>query len=206
MKIERLPEPFDCLVVFDTYNEDELKNIWKEIDFLSNEEILLSPEDTGSAKNENGENIKNNHGIWLHSFYKNNSASYIHSLFPKKFFSQEVFDALTSLDPMNNQYASIDHHTTLFNYYGEGSYYDFHVDRSIYTIITCFYREPKEFLGGEITFQFNQDSAYEQPMENNMSIIFPSFYYHKVSPITLSEKNNKWSGRYSVAHFLNISV
>ena len=75
MKIQHLEtETIPYILIDDTYDEDELAEIWKEFKFLTNARILDNgTEDTrGAWKRVNGErmNLKNSNAKYLESIYK----------------------------------------------------------------------------------------------------------------------------------------
>ena len=58
MKIEVFETPFPYIRIYDFYTDGELELIWKELDFILNDNILKGPEKTGTAKS-NGVVLKN---------------------------------------------------------------------------------------------------------------------------------------------------
>jgi Rps23 Pro-64 3,4-dihydroxylase Tpa1-like proline 4-hydroxylase len=95
-------------------------------------------------------------------------------------------------------------HTTrsniLVSYYEHGDSYAEHHDVCVVTCLFWFYKEPKQFSGGELFFpQFNKTF----PPKNNSLLMFPSHAKHLVTPVQIEEKyRGKGFGRYCVSLFL----
>lgn len=204
MIFERLPEPFDALVIRNTFSEDQLKNIWKEIDFLTRKDVMQDPEHTGSAVDENGNAVKKNHGVWISKVFNDLESSSLYSNSMRVLLSEDVVESLESLNPLHVMYKSVNDDNMLLSYYENGGGYDMHTDACAYTATTYFFREPKSFSGGEIVFQ-NGDDAYEQDIENNMTIIFPSAWWHKVNTVVMDgDSEFSGNGRYCLSTFFFI--
>jgi Rps23 Pro-64 3,4-dihydroxylase Tpa1-like proline 4-hydroxylase len=205
MIFERLPEHFDALVIKNTFTEDQLGDIWKEIDFLTREDVMQDPEHTGSALDEDGNPVKKNYGVWLKKVFNDLESSSIYSNSRNVLFSEDVIESLQSLNPLHVMYKSINDANMLLSYYEGGDGYDMHTDASAYTATTYLFREPRRFSGGEIVFQ-NEGVAYEQDIENNMTIIFPSAWWHKVNTVLMEEDDQlSGDGRYCLSTFFFIN-
>ena len=59
------------------------------------------------------------------------------------------------------------------NVYKNYDYYKSHVDNSYSTALTWFYKEPKQFEGGNILFS---DYNIEIPIENNSILILKQYF------------------------------
>ena len=75
MIIEKMPDPFEAILVKNTYSEKELVDIWKELDFLTRKDVLLTPEMTASAKDSQGKFLKNNKSVFLFQIYQKQEIS-----------------------------------------------------------------------------------------------------------------------------------
>ena len=92
MKIKVFESPFPYIQIYDFYTDEELKLIWKELDFILNDYNLLGPDKTASA-HDNGVLLKNNLGFFLDSLYTNRESSNILRINRKIFHvTQEIFD------------------------------------------------------------------------------------------------------------------
>ena len=191
-------DPFPFLKIENIYNENELKLIWQELDFLTHPIKLNPPEETGTAKNEDGVILKYNSGLFLDKIYEERKISNILTI-SRKLFSPEITDNFSELSFGYESIKYTNDDRTLLSYYENSSYYKPHIDNAIYTAITWFFKEPKCFTGGDFYFC---DYDYKIQIKNNMSIIFPSFVRHSVDEILLNENLLIGSGRYSMTQFM----
>jgi hypothetical protein len=203
LKIHQIKNPFPFLQIENLYSEDELILLWKEFDFLTHPDKLESPENTGSALDEETKvPLKKNKGLFLDDLYSSRNISNILTI-TKQLFSPIILNAFSELSfgYENIKYTNRD--ATLLSYYENSEYYKSHRDEALYTAVTWFFKEPKSFSGGNFYFT---DYGIKIEMQNNMAVIFPSFVKHAVDEIIL-EKNNDVTGhgRYSISQFLYIS-
>jgi hypothetical protein len=203
LKIHQIKNPFPFLQIENLYSEDELILLWKEFDFLTHPDKLESPENTGSALDEETKvPLKKNKGLFLDDLYSSRNISNILTI-TKQLFSPVILNAFSELSfgYENIKYTNRD--ATLLSYYENSEYYKSHRDEALYTAVTWFFKEPKSFSGGNFYFT---DYGIKIEMQNNMAVIFPSFVKHAVDEIIL-EKNNDLTGhgRYSISQFLYIS-
>jgi len=202
-KLRQIEEPFPFLEIKDLYNDKELKLIWQELEFLNCLNKLQPPEKTGTAVDEKTNvPLKNNSGLFLDNIYSKRSISNILTI-NRKLFSSEILDAFSELSfgYQNIKKTNVD--TTLISYYDNGGYYKSHEDNAMYTAVTWFYKEPKAFTGGDLYFT---DYNIQVEIENNMTVIFPSFVKHAVDNIVLKDKDLIGYGRYSMVQFVYNSV
>jgi hypothetical protein len=185
MFFERLAEPFDALVIKETFKEKELSNILNEIKPFT--EKSQEPD-----------------GVWLLDVYKDLEMSATHNNSMETFFSPEVVESLFSVNSMYGLYDSVNNHSTQIKYFGDGQSSLLHYDSAAFTIMTFLFNDPKGFDGGDVTLQIGGDVAYEQEIENNMSIIFPSCYYVGLSEVSTKNKDVDNSGLYVITSYLFI--
>jgi Rps23 Pro-64 3,4-dihydroxylase Tpa1-like proline 4-hydroxylase len=185
------------VVVDDFYSSEELKEIWNEIEFLSSEDKLLSPEHTYTASYLDGELKKQNLGVFIDDLYLNRSTSNIlkHT---RKIFSQEFFDELEKLNYIFSFLKKATKDNTLLSYYRDGDFYKPHLDEFLFTAICFLYKEPKQFEGGEFIFT-EHDITTE--CKNNRLILFPSNVRHEVSEVKIKTEE-PWMGRYSITSLI----
>jgi hypothetical protein len=202
MNIDDTYKDQNILLIEDTFDEFELIEIWKELDFITNKNIMLPPELTHSALNPDKKPIKNNSAVFLFNIYSDHSISPIIRYTANKLFSKQISEEYVKINYMNNFFKSTNGHTTFVSYYEENDFYDFHKDESLYTSLTYLYREPKFFEGGDLLFKVN-NSEVEIKIKNNFSVIFPSFYEHSVSPVSMLKEYGGLSGngRYCITQF-----
>jgi hypothetical protein len=199
MKVEVFETPFPYILIDEFYTDEELELIWKELNFILNENNLLDPSKTGSAT-DNGVLLKNNSGFFLDSLYGRRESSNILRINRKIFeITQEVFDN-SSHWFLKNFKSNID--GTLISYYENGGYYKKHNDDASATCLTWLYKEPKSFEGGNLSFD---DYGIEIQIKNNSLIFFPSIIPHSVSKISMDEKySGKYMGRICISQFIGL--
>jgi hypothetical protein len=183
MIFERLPEPIDALVIKESFNDKELLSIMNEISSF-----------TDKAQDSNG--------VWLTDVYKDLEMSATHNAVMQNFFTQQVAETLTQVNSLYGIFGAVNNHATQIRYFGHGQILPLHMDEAAITIMTFVFNEPRNFDGGNITLQIGTDIAYEQDIENNLTVIFPSFYNAGLSEIKVDEKNVFGSGLYVISSYL----
>ena len=204
MKIKSSNTEPPFLIIQDLYNEDELCTIKKEIDFIHSSGYLGSDvSKTSSAKTADGVYLKKAKGVWIDSLYTNRDTSMILKLNRILMTNPEIAESFINLNQYYNSYRAVNVYTSLLNYYENEGYYDTHKDAAAYSTITWFFNKPKKFKGGNLIFT---DLNFEVEIEDNMSIIFPSWMKHKVEEVKMVDANtDDKNGRYSLAQFLFIA-
>lgn len=182
-------------IIEDFYDDNELKLIWKELDYLTNTGKLLPPSKTGTSRDAKGNPLKNNKGLFLDEYYTNRNFSNILNA-NRKIWTSVNEDFINS-NVLFRYLNSCNEDITLINYYENGDYYKQHHDMSVYTVLSYFYKEPKKFTGGNLILH---DYNIEIEVKNNMVIYMPSILVHEVTPIIM--ENNTGFGRYSMSQFL----
>lgn len=196
MKFTVVKEPIPFLIIDDTYNREEQIQIYNELDFLMDK--LEGPEHTGSALN-NGER-KNNVGVFLESAYSDRNLSNILTN-NRKLFCDEVKDKIFECHPAYGLLNNTNNDHTLVSYYGDGGSYFSHKDLSAITIVTWFFKSPKNFTGGEFKFT---DYNLDIEVKNNRSVMFFSCYPHEVTNVNIIDDSVPGSGRFTISNFLHI--
>ena len=177
-------------IIENFFNEDEVETVHAELDVLKNR--LETPEATGTAKTFNGKPKKENTGVFLDAYYKNNRQESAILKLNRKVFSPEIKYELKKLHWFFGYIENTNHDSTLVSYYKKGDYYKEHTDESIITAIYYTWKEPKNFKGGDLYIE-------EQlvPITNNCLLLFPSRLKHRVSEITEGE------GRWAITQFIS---
>jgi Rps23 Pro-64 3,4-dihydroxylase Tpa1-like proline 4-hydroxylase len=195
MIITYVKEPIPYIVIDKVFTPDELKIIYRELEFIQPK--LLSADKTAAAVDENGIIHKQNKGVFLDELYTNRDFSDILTV-NRKFYTKESKDVYSQCHPAYSSIHSITKDTTLISYYETSDYYKAHVDRSVISICTWFFKKPKNFTGGDFKFS---DYNITIPVRNNMSVVFLSCYRHEVSEITLIDPSVECSGRFTMSMF-----
>ena len=199
--IHQIRNPFPFLQIENLYDEDELKLIWQELDFLNYPNKLKIPEKTGTALNEENLPLKKNKGLFLDTIYSERELSNILTV-NRRLFDSQILNIFSEL---SFGYQSIKHtndDSTLISYYENADYYKPHEDTAMYTAVTWFFKEPKAFIGGDFYFS---DYNVKIEVQNNMMVLFPSFVKHSVDEIILKDKSLSGYGRYAMTQFVYIA-
>jgi hypothetical protein len=201
MNLQKYQDPFPHLIIDDIYSETELDLIWQELEFLNHSQKWKKPEETGSAV-VNEKILKNSFGAFLdgeNPIYTNRKTSNILTV-NRKILDEDIFGEYSKLS-FGYQSALISNQdNTLISYYEDGHYYEKHFDRSIVTVLTWFYKEPKSFFGGDLIFS---DFKHTITVKNNRAILFPSFVFHEVEEVHMPEHKPGY-GRYCMSQFFMI--
>jgi len=197
MVIDSSPKPFPFLLIRDFYSKEEQQAIWFELNYLTNPKTMQS----GAYIGVTGELDKKAHGVFLENFFPKSHHSAILSL-SKKAMTQQIYDEMTKLNFGYESINCVNESGTLVSYYEDADYYRPHRDESAFTGLTWFFKEPKNFTGGDLTFT---DYDYTIHIEPNMFVLFPSFVRHEVSDIKMDAvKKFTGLGRYCISQFYYI--
>jgi Rps23 Pro-64 3,4-dihydroxylase Tpa1-like proline 4-hydroxylase len=199
MEIFSYFEPFPYLKIKNYYTEKENELIWEELKFLTHKSKLEPPQKTG----QNNPIMKKNEGVFLDNVYTDRHYSNILNI-NRKTFSSCIMKEYSNLHFLHEIVNNINSDTTLLSYYENKGYYKPHSDKACITALTWFYKEPKQFTGGDLIFSsFNEKIE----IENNMFIMFPSIIKHEVTDIVMDKSLSDFSGngRYCISQFMNIA-
>lgn len=169
-------DKLDYVLIKDFYLPEELALIKNEVkEFYNNIDNFSA----GSAKKD-GIVLRKGKGLFLTDITHGSkfiNSSVIHRL-SRKLFSEAIYKDIRNHGYFFKAFDNLDYDSTLISYYGDGDYYDVHIDRSVASCIT--FLSLDEFSGGELEFpQFKQ---VIEPTDNTM-VIFPSAVEHKVNII-----------------------
>jgi Rps23 Pro-64 3,4-dihydroxylase Tpa1-like proline 4-hydroxylase len=200
MNIFPIKEPFEHLIIEDVFTELEINDIWTELLFLYPK--FKGPELIGSATDSSGTILKKTTGVFLEDVYLNQRESSHIIQYTSKILCDQKIQSIVSeklgyyfrLLKMTNK------HTTLVQYYENGNYYKPHHDIAVLSTVYTFYKQPKNFKGGNFYFS---EYDYYVPIKNNKMIMFPSTVLHGVEEIKMSSRPKKEClGRFSISNFL----
>ena len=199
MKFQPYDHGFPFIIIDDYFDEDELKLLWNEVDTLYKEDVFLDPVDSYSAYDVNGF-LKSNKCIHLDEYFaKKRQKSDILQI-NRKIFLQDLLVRSENWF-FKNFIKTCDYDSTLLSYYEGDNYYRAHTDASMITGLYWFYKEPKQFTGGEFIFP-----EYQIDIEvvNNRMLLFPSFIKHQVMEVYLDPKfADQNMGRWCMTQFLD---
>ena len=194
MKWQLHEEPFHYLIIEDLFTQEERDTMFDEMTYYERSGIMEDPVDTGGARDEKGEGLKQNKGIELDALYTERKFSNILRI------NRKLFQVLNMV---NNSWFFkeiwVNSDRTLLSYYENSDYYRSHKDAFIFTALTWFYKEPKRFTGGDLVFS---DYDLTIPCEENITIVFPSNQYHVVTEVKMDDEYlGKGNGRFTMTQF-----
>jgi hypothetical protein len=203
INIQYNENPFPHLIIDNYYLDNELSDIWLELNFLTSPRKLLPQELTGSAMDDGGNYLKNNHGIFLDSTYglnRNISNILRHN---RKLFKPDFYKSVKDLNFIFDYLITSNKDQTLLSYYENHDFYKPHRDASALTSLQWLYKEPKRFTGGDLYFPYYNN--YKVDVKNNRCILFPSCIEHAVSEITMFDQTPTMAGygRYCISQFIS---
>ncbi len=199
-------EPFPLMVVNNFYNQQELNLIWKELDFYTAPNKLVSAENYGGVVG-----YTNAKALILDDLYRNYESDEkgvdyrnISNILTvnRKLFECGVLDTFANIHGCVSIANKTNHDITKVRYYHDGEYYDPHTDKStMFLAFSYFYREPKKFVGGDLEFP---KYDFKLPCTNNSMVIFPGWVEHGVRKVKIKDSDyyDGW-GRYAITSFFS---
>ena len=190
---------FPYIVVDDYYNEEELKMIWEELDFLSYpHKLKRATKDSGGAIDiETDELLKKNFHRYIDQIYIERELSNILTVNRKLY--DDDYKILKHHPNWFFQNIQLNKDYTQVGYYEDNDCYGEHRDSSTVTALTWLYKEPKKFIGGDL---FLSSDKIKIDCVNNRTLIFPSIIPHSVNEIHMSqESQGRRLGRYVISQF-----
>ncbi len=206
MQFNYIQDGIDALVVDGFYSEDQLKEINIELQWLTKSSILTDESKLASAVVD-GQVQTSKTGVFLEDVFKNWRHSALISHLMKNIGSEPFVSKLLEINPLYKTLLYCNSRSHLLSYYENSDYYKPHTDMAVYTILSYFTKEPKQFTGGEIVLKSN-NSTKEATIEvtNNRVVIIASCTLHEVKPIVSSMNNTlSGNGRYCNSAFLTVS-
>jgi Rps23 Pro-64 3,4-dihydroxylase Tpa1-like proline 4-hydroxylase len=182
------------------YTDEELDLIWQELDFLTYSSKLWDPCKYGGAKNALEEYLTNAKALVLDIVYQKRVYSNILTI-NRKLFTDGYTQIFSELSPDLKFIPNVNLDTTKIRYYQNGEYYRPHTDYTLAALsLSYFYREPKQFSGGELVFPSHN---YEFDCSHNSMILIPGYVEHGVNKIKTEETPYSGHSRYCMTQFLS---
>lgn len=187
------------VVVDNWYTKNELKLLWKELDFFTQKNILERSENSIYVARPDGKNaVGHNYRIYLDQYFTEKGRAFdcIGNFLFYKIQNDTFFNLLVNCSQQFRTFRGTNSNSNFVSYYENKDKYDFHNDTMMFSMLIWVYKTPKKFKGGDLFFENNK----KVECKNNRMIIFPSYLRHKVDEINMkvSKKNN---GRYTITHF-----
>ena len=190
-----------AVIIDNFYSIDDYNHLLDESLHLLNNNLLQSPRYTGSAKDDNGNFMKNNMALFLDEYYVNDRSQSKILTINRKIFTNEVCTELLKSDFFYNYYSKSNHDSSLISYYEDHSYYLQHTDDAIITVLFWLYRSPKSFKGGDLIL----NGTKKIKCLNNRLVIFPSIIPHEVTAVSIpNHLKNQGNGRFCITNFVYI--
>ena len=192
-------KPFPHLILKNFYTQEELRLIWQELNFYTQPGKLFDAKDFGGVVGRT-----NSHAIALDELYYNKKLRKISNILQvnRKLFNQDVLSGFAKVDDCCSIATMCNDDITKVRYYHDGEYYQPHTDYAVmFLAFSYFYKEPKRFKGGELSFP-----QYEKLLtcDNNMTIIFPGWVEHGVTKVEIKDSDYfDGYGRYAITNFMN---
>lgn len=184
-------EPFPHVIIEETFDEDQLKLIWRELEFLLDK--LTDPETYAAAKRDDGSYMTTAKGVSLDTLYGERSFSDILKITEKVFFHDDKFN--DDLIEENEYWVTYKHSNedfTKIRRYYPGDGYEPHADYWVHVLISTTFCH-KQDAGGNLYFP-KQD--YEIETKNNKTVIFPGWIQHSVTDVIEND-------RYAITKFVH---
>ena len=199
MNIQIFDKHIPYMVIDNYYNEEELRLIWEELNFLTYpHKLRRATEESGGARDKNTyELLKKNFHRYIDGIYTDRLLSNILTVNRKLFadnleiFKQHPHWFFQNVTPHDD--------STQIGYYENNDEFRKHRDTCAVTALTWLYKEPKKFTGGDL---FLSSDKIKIDCINNRTLIFPSIIPHSVNEIHMNEKNpSRGDGRYVITQF-----
>ena len=187
------------MIIDNYYDEEELKLIWEELDFLSYPHKLkrATKESGGAIDKDTDELLKKNFHRYIDGIYSERELSNILTVNRKLF--DDDYKILKQHPHWFFQNIMFNKDYTQVGYYENNDHYGEHRDSASVTALTWLYKEPKKFIGGDL---FLSSDKIKIDCVNNRTLIFPSMIPHSVNEIHMNEeKPSRGHGRYVITQF-----
>lgn len=203
--INHFKEPFDCFTFENFFTEEQLVDVWKELDYITSNELIVTDDQkkVGTAEDpKTGELIAKRKGIFLEHLYANfRQSSKIYNHIKDNFLHNNTLVDTFPKSTLIKYMPHTNHDSVLLSFYNDNDYYKPHVDSSVMTLIIYLWKGEKTFEGGELIFV---DDELEFDPGYNEAILFPSCHRHEVEKIISKGDKDYPFERIAVSVFLTI--
>lgn len=198
-----LQEPFPHVIIKNVYDDNELRLIWRELEFLTEKYKLKPGAENGAQKSTSlsGINPSQTLGLNLDKVYHDRSISDILTV-TSKIADNHYVNRICEVSPLVGHLKYCNTVCTKIKYYESNNYYRGHYDGSRFTFLTYLFKQPKQFTGGDLYFD---DYDYTIELENNMTVFFVGSIIHSSKEVELNPDVQPWigEGKYCIAQFVD---
>ena len=194
-----IEEGINAVVIDNFYSENQLKDIFNQLETLTTEEYMTADKDKlEAAVDLQGNFITTKFGVWL----DDGNCPLLNHCYTN-FSSNQLQEKFISYNPLYRILFHLNRRFNLLSYYENSGYYSKHTDVAVFTVLNYFHKEPKQFSGGEIVLH-SPDFSKKITVEprNNRVIVIPSHIVHEVLPVTMTSKILSGNGRYCMSIFM----
>ena len=205
LKTSYYKEPFEFFLFEDFFSEEQLKDVWKELDFIVDNDLLNTDDqkELGTAQDNNVPIAKRN-GAFLSNVYKDfRKSSKIYQHIKQNFLWNEELNTSFPNSTLIRYLPRTNEDSVLVSLYKDGDYYKPHGDQSVMTLIVYLWKGEKSFEGGDLSF-VDQGLVFEPSY--NEAILFPGCYEHEVSEIKSTIEGDTSFKRTSITLFLTVGL
>ena len=196
---------YPYVVIDDWYTPEEEENVWKELDFITQPNLMSKPTDPKShaALDSNKKPLAKHLKLFTSDLYTPEGRKYSHiSLLAGKQKTEKFEDEIVKngLPDHHQSFVNCSKVNCLISYYENSDYYKSHADSFNYTTFIWLYKKPKSFTGGNLVLTNSNDTI---ECVNNRLLLIPSFYQHSVTEVNQSAQSKVGYGRYCISTFWN---
>lgn len=187
----------DCLVIDNFYSPKEQEDIWEELDYHLDSFYL----DKEGCAQDGDIPLANLSRIYLDELYRNKRDHSNILTHYSKILSKRNLKKYAKITPSGRTLEVTNIDWSQVSYYEDGNNYAEHFDQFMHSCLIWFFREPKKFTGGDLTFT---ETGEVVSCKHNRMLLFPSYLMHKVDTVNMAEKDlGQGLGRYCLTHFFS---
>jgi len=198
-----LQEPFPHVIIKNVYDENEIRLIWRELDFLTEKYKFKPNSEDGAMGNSalSRLNTSHNFGLTLDEIYRERIISDILTV-TSKLADDQYVNKICEVSPLVGHLKYCNTVYTKVKYYESNNYYRGHFDWARFTFLTYLFKQPKQFTGGDLYFD---DYDYTIELENNMTVFFVGSIIHSSKEVKLNSNVQPWTGggKYCITQFVD---
>ena len=185
------------VVIDNWYTKDELKKVYKELDFYTDRNKLVTQH--GNVATLDGTDQADCFRVNLDSYYTpaGRKLSDIITLMDKM-RQEEFHNHIIKECAIYHGFQNTRQDSSMVAYYENAQYYEPHTDTCKYSILIWINKEPKKFTGGDLILP---DLKTKIECKNNRLVLFPGMLFHEVTEIKMKGKYKLGDGRWCIVHF-----